>query len=113
MIGINAHAATKVDDCGVYEIYGQFKKNDKTKSYELIVNEKSISEYRFQISDEQERTITPYIGHSIKVTASILKKAPEYVGELGPISKVRFSIPDPANLNGKGGFELMKKEKWN
>lgn len=111
LIGLNAFGAAKVEDCGLYDIYGQFLKNGKTKFYELVVNPKSISEYRFQITDQQERAVAPYIGHSVKVTATILKKAPDYRGELEKISKVSITVPDTANFSGHGGFTLLSKEK--
>lgn len=110
-ISLNVYSATKVSDCGVYDIYGEFKKNEATKYYELLVNKGSVSQYTFQINDEQERVIVPYIGHSVVVRASILKKVPEYKGELAKIDKVDFSVPDPANFRGTGGFALVKKEK--
>ncbi len=111
LVSLNAYSATKVSDCGLYDVYGEFKKNESTKYYELLVNKGSVSQYTFQISDEQERVIVPYIGHSVKVRASILKKVPEYKGELAKIEKVDFSVPDPANMRGTGGFTLVKKGK--
>jgi hypothetical protein len=111
IISLNAYSATKVSDCGKYDIYGQIRKNDAKKSYELVVNLGSISEYKFELSDEQERQMISYSGHTIKVTANILKKVPDYNGKLNSIFKIDYAIPDPANLDGIGGFVLIKKEK--
>ena len=79
--------------------------------YELLVNRGSVSQYNFQVSDEAEKQIVPYVGHTVRVRATIPKKAPEYKGILGKIEKIDFSVPDPANLSGLGGFTLIKKEK--
>ncbi len=111
LVALNAYGATTIEDCGLYDIYGQFRKNEKTRSYEFLVNAGSISQYTFEINDQQERMIVPYIGHSLKLRAKILQLAPEYVGKFNNIEKIDFSVPDPANIKRIGGFDLVNKEK--
>lgn len=110
LISLNVYGATKFSDCGLYDIYGEIKKNDKTSSYDFLVNPGSISQYVFQLTPIQERQFVPYIGHSIKVQARILSLAPDYQGRLFSVLKINFSLPDPANFKGSGGFTLLKKE---
>lgn len=110
LISLNVYGATKISDCGLYDIYGEIKKNTGTSSYDFLVNPGSMSEYVFQLTSIQERQFIPYLGHSIKVRARILSLAPEYHGRLSSVLKINFSVPDPANFKGGGGFTLVKKE---
>ncbi len=111
LISFNAFGATKVNDCGMYEIYGEVKKNNDMKAYDFIVNIGSISEYKFHLSSEQEKRVISYLGHDLKIKAKILKLSSDYQGKLSSIESVEYLVPDPANLEGKKGFKLLKKEK--
>ncbi|MBC7713533.1 MAG: hypothetical protein H7177_09345 [Rhizobacter sp.] len=111
LISLNVYSATLVSECGKYDIYGELKKNNKLKVWDLIVNPGSMSEYKFHLTDGQERKLISYSGHSIKVKATILKLAPEYQGVLTNVESVDYAVPDPANMKGVGGFVLIKKEK--
>jgi hypothetical protein len=110
LISFNIYGATKFSDCGLYDIYGEIKKNDKTSSYDFLVNPGSMSQYVFQLTSLQERQFVPYLGHSIKVRARIQSLAPDYRGTLFSVLKINFSLPDPANFQGSGGFTLVQKE---
>ena len=107
---LNAYADTQPTDCGVYEIYGQVKKNSGEASLSFIVNSGSMSEYKFALTSEQERVALPYLDMASKATAKIEKKMTGYSGALSTIEKFDYVVPDPANMTGKNGFFLIKKE---
>ncbi|MBC7427370.1 MAG: hypothetical protein H7336_02080 [Bacteriovorax sp.] len=110
-ISLNAYSTTQMKGCGSYDLYGELKKNELTKSYDLVVNQGSISEYKFNLTSAQERQVISYLNQSIKVRAKITEMTSDYRGKLDSISKVEHTPPDPANYNESGSVVLVKKEK--
>lgn len=111
IFGLNAYGATMPSGCGTFDIYGIIEKNKTAPGYSFLVNKGSLSEYKFQITDEEEIKAAPYINRPIKMKARILKKITDYHGEFDSVLKYEYAVIDPANLKKLNGFSLVKKEK--
>ncbi len=108
---MNLSAATKPSDCGVYEIYGKMTKNKKGPGFLYLVNQGTLSEYKFSLLPQHEIKLSPYIDLSSKIKARINKRITGYQGEFAAIESAEVVAPDAAMLTKNHGFYLISREK--
>lgn len=109
-MSFNLSAATRPSGCGVYEMYGKVSKNKDGPGYSYVLNEGTLSQYKFPLPPKQEIKLSPYIGVETKIKARIKKKMNGQNGEFSEILSTEHIAPDPAMLTKNHGFFLVKKE---
>lgn len=111
LVSLNVYSSTRPDGCGSFDIYGRMEKSKNPGEFLYVVHGKTISEYKFSLTDIQEIKLAPYLERSSKIRARISKEVVDYTGEFSEIESVEDSVPDPAFLTKNHGFFLVKKEK--
>ena len=110
-MSFNLNAATKPTECGWYEIYGEMKKNSDGPGYLYLVNQGTLSEYKFSLPPKQEIKLSPYLNVPSKIKARIAGRIRGYQGEFASIENAEMVAPDSAKLTKAHGFYLISKEK--
>ncbi len=79
-------------ECGEYEFKGRVLKSKEF--YDVVINEKTMSEYRLSILPENILAFTPYLGRTIKGTV-LFEKTPELKQtKVGKFLNLEIAFPD-------------------
>lgn len=107
---LNAYSATQPSDCGSYDIYGRLEKSQTPGEFQYVVHGGTVSQYKFNLTPEQEIKLVPYLERSSRIRATISKAITDFNGDFSSIEKAEDVVPDPAKLTKAHGFFLVKKE---
>lgn len=99
--------AQLVENCGVFNFRGIVRIiND---SPFLIINEHTLSEYKFSMPISEEPRIAPYIDRAFELTATIEKKMNGTKGAVQNIKNIQYRVSNPLSETPDTGVKLIKK----
>lgn len=101
-----AFSIAGLSDCGEYEVRGVVRA--KLKNYEIVVNEKTMSEINIAFHLRQQLKLLPYINRPVTIALILDKKFDGTKGISEKIISVKKRIPDPLK-SGDTGLVLIKK----
>ncbi len=96
-----------VEACGIYNFRGVVRMIDYSPF--LIVNEHTLSEYKFSIPISEEPRIAPYIDRAFELTATIEKRMDGTKGAVKNIQDIDYRVSDPLGETPDTGVKLIKK----
>jgi hypothetical protein len=108
---LNAYSATQPHGCGSYDIYGRLEKSKEPGEFQYVVHGGTVSQYKFNLTADQEIKLVPYLERSSKIRATISQPMNDFNGDFSSIEKVEDVVPDPAKLTRSHGFFLVKNGK--
>lgn len=94
--------------CGEYEVRAVVRA--KKTSYEIVVNEKTMSEINIALPVPEQLKLAPYIDRPMTAVLILDKKFDGTKGRSEKIISVKNRIPDPLKP-GDTGLTLIKKMK--
>ena len=95
-------------DCGEYEVRGVVRA--KKASYEIVVNEKTMSELNISTPVSEQVKLLPYIHKPLTITLILNKKFDGTKGSAEQITSVKSRIPDPLKPGDTGLMITNKME---
>ena len=93
-------------ECGHYEVRGVVRA--KKISYEIVVNEKTMSQMNISTPVSEQLKLLPYINKPVTITLILNKKFDGTKGSSEQIISVKSRIPDPLKP-GDTGLMITKK----
>lgn len=97
-----------LSDCGEYEVRGVVRA--KSTSYEIVVNEKTMSEINIAFSMNEQLKLLPYADKAMTAVLILDKKFDGTKGQSEKIINIKSRIPDPLRPDDTG-LSLLKKMK--
>ena len=110
LMSFSTYGAVSSLPCGVYEVHGKVIKNPETLEVFYLVNEGTLSQYKFSVENKQKLQLLPYEGRSTKLKATIFKEVINYQGEFNRIEDISLALPDPARMLNTPTVSLVKKD---
>ena len=98
----------ELSDCGEYEVRGIVRA--KKTSYEIIVNEKTMSEINISLPLSEQLKLLPYVDRPMSANLVLIKKFDGTKGSADSVISVKNRIPDPLKP-GDTGLSLVKPLK--
>ena len=98
-----------IKGCGLYKMAGVIRK-DPTDILDLVVNEKSNSEYRFKPAAGELPKFAGFIDRPITLQVEVTSLNGSR-GDVSAPKNITDRVPDPLHPSVDTGFILMKKRK--
>ena len=96
-----------VQGCGAYQVAGVIRK-DSLDILDLVVNEKTKSEYRFKPAPGELPKFAGYLDQAIKLQVEVTLLNGNK-GEVANPKNIHHRVPDPLHPSLDTGFILVKK----